>query len=51
MFMFEREKETEREWWGSRETQNPKQAPCSELSAELGLFNAGLESTSREIMT
>ena len=37
MFIFERERETECEWGEGqreRETQNPKQAPGSELSAQ-----------------
>ena len=49
MFIFEREKERDRAraWEGQREreTQNPKQAPGSELSAQR------LELTNREIMT
>ena len=54
--MFEREREREREseraqvgeGQREKETQNPKQAPGSELSAEP---NPGLELTNREIMT
>ena len=37
MFIFERERETEHKWGRGkkeRETQNPKQAPGSELSAQ-----------------
>ena len=37
MFIFERERETEYEWGGAEresETQNPEQAPGSELSAQ-----------------
>ena len=46
----ERERERENEWGRSREreTQNPKQAPGSELSAEPDM---GLKLTNCEIMT
>ena len=51
MFIFERESERGKASAGEgqreRETQNPKQAPGSELSEP----NAGLERTNREIMT
>ena len=49
MFIFETERD--REWMGEgqteRETQNPKQAPGSELSAQ----SKGLKPRNREIMT
>ena len=53
MFIFEREGERDRVWAGEeqreKETQNLKQAPGSELSAQSPV--AGLELTDREIMT
>ena len=55
MFSFERDRERERDrvWAGERqkerETQNPKQAPGSELFSTEP--HAGLEPTNREIMT
>ena len=45
MFIFEREREREEQ---RRDTQNPKQAPGSELSAQP---DVGLELMNREIMT
>ena len=51
-FLRERERERETDQVGEgqreRETQNPRQAPGSELSAE---SDAGLEHTNCEIMT
>ena len=47
--MRQRETEHERGRVGERKTQNPKQAPGSELSAHEP--NVGLELTDREIMT
>ena len=54
IYFWEREKERDRAWVGerqrARETQNPKQAPGSELSAESRTW--GLNSQTRcEIMT
>ena len=53
MFILERETETETETEGEghreRETQNPKQAPASELSALGPVW--GLKLTNHEIMT
>ena len=50
MFIFERERERAREGQRERETQNPKQAPGSELSVstEPGVR---LELTNRDIVT
>ena len=49
LFIFERERE-HKQWRGrERETQNPKQAPGSELSAQSPYV--GLEPTNREIVT
>ena len=50
MFIFERERETEHEWGRGREkeTQNMKQAPGFELSAQ---SHPGLKPTNCETMT
>ena len=44
MFIFERERDTDRAWAGEeqreKETQNPKQAPVSELSAQSPMWGS-----------
>ena len=49
LFIFDRETQRERGRGREQETQNLKQAPGSEPSAQS--LNAGLELMSREIMT